>query len=212
MNFKAVIFDMDGVIIDSEPLSMRALEATADALAYRIPQANMDRYPGKAAHVVYKDVARFGDGRFSIEEFETMYCAIYSAWLPHVATIPGALELYAHARGVLKVPVGLATSSGRNWAEGVVAKLSLDFDALVAQEDVASNKPAPDAYLKASAALGVSASDCLVFEDSLSGVAAGVAAGCTVWAYDGSFPETELLTHGAHRVFSSHFDIIEALS
>ncbi|MFT5145186.1 MAG: HAD superfamily hydrolase (TIGR01509 family), partial [Thalassolituus oleivorans] len=201
-----------GVIIDSEPLSMRALEATADAMAYSIPRANMDAYPGKAAHVVYKDVAGFGDGRFSIGEFETLYCAIYSAWLPFVATIPGALELYAHARSVLKLPVGLATSTARDWAEDVVAKLALDFDTVVAQEDVAFNKPAPDAYLKASSALGVSPSDCLVFEDSLSGVAAGVAAGCTVWAYDGSFPRAELLARGAHRVFSSHFDIIEALS
>jgi HAD superfamily hydrolase (TIGR01509 family) len=209
MQIKAVIFDMDGVIIDSEPLSMRALAATADALAYSIPDASMAGYPGNAAHMVFADVERFGDGRFSIDEFETLYNAIYAAWLPLVETIPGALELIETARS--RYRVALATSTAREWALGVVAKLALPFSVVVAQEDVAFNKPAPDAYLAAAAGLGVAPCDCLVIEDSLSGVAAGVAAGCTVWAYDGSFPEPALLERGAHRVFSSHFDLIEAL-
>lgn len=210
MTFKAFIFDMDGVLIDSEPLSMQALTAAADALAYRIPPEAMDRYPGQAAHMVFADVAQYGDGRFHIDQLHTLYDAIYSAWLPYVSTIPGALDLYALARDSGK-PVGLATSTGRTWAMSVVEKLGLTFDATVCQEDVAHNKPAPDAYLNAAAGLGVDPADCLVFEDSLSGVAAGVAAGCTVWAYDGSFPRERLAERGAHRIFSRHADIIEAL-
>ncbi|MFT4605019.1 MAG: HAD superfamily hydrolase (TIGR01509 family) [Rhodothermales bacterium] len=210
MQFQAVIFDMDGVIIDSEPLSLRALEATADALAYSIPAASMAGYPGQAAHMVFADIEPFGDGRFSITEFETLYKAIYSSWLPHVATIPGALELIQAAQD--NGPIALATSTARNWAMDVVRQLDLSFGTIVAQEDVAQNKPAPDAYIKASSGLGVDPSQCLVIEDSLSGVAAGVAAGCTVWAYDGSFPRTDLEARGAHRVFSSHFDIIRELT
>lgn len=207
--FKATIFDMDGVIIDSEPLSMRALEATASALSFAIPPESMAGYPGQAAHMVFADIERFGDGRFSIREFEELYNAIYAAWLPHVETIPGALELIGEAsrRG----PIALATSTAREWALDVVESLELDFATIVAQEDVAHNKPAPDAYLKAAGGLGVDPADCLVVEDSLSGVAAGVAAGATVWAYDGSFPADDLRARGAHQVFSSHFDLIAAL-
>lgn len=209
MPYAAVIFDMDGVIIDSEPLSMRALEATANALAYNIPADKLAGYPGKAAHMVFADIASFGDGRFSIDEFETLYNAIYANWLPLVETIPGALDLIGIARSRGKV--ALATSTAREWALDVVSKLSLPFEVVIAQEDVAHNKPAPDAYLAAAAGLGVEPAECLVIEDSLSGVAAGVAAGCTVWAYDGSFPAAQLLDRGAHRVFSSHFDLIDAL-
>lgn len=210
MKFKAVIFDMDGVLIDSEPLSMRALVAAADAFGVALPPEKLASWPGKAAHMVFADIALMLDGRAEIGEFETLYNAIYSAWLPQVETIPGALELHGVVRSS-GLPVGLATSTARLWAEQVVAKLGLAFDTMVAQEDVALNKPAPDAYLKAASGLGVSPGDCLVVEDSLSGVTAGAAAGCTVWAYDGSFPAADLLERGAARVFSSHFDIIREL-
>ncbi|MBO6577073.1 MAG: HAD family phosphatase [Rhodothermales bacterium] len=210
MRFSAVIFDMDGVLIDSEPLSMRALVATADAFGVTLPKDRLEQWPGKAAHMVFAEIEELLQGAAGIREFETLYNAIYSAWLPHVDTIPGAVELHAFARGT-GVPVGLATSTSRHWALGVVQKLGLDFETVVAQEDVANNKPAPDAYLKAADGLGVSPGGCLVVEDSLSGVAAGAAAGCTVWAYDGSFPAEQLLDRGAHRIFSSHFDLIDAL-
>jgi beta-phosphoglucomutase-like phosphatase (HAD superfamily) len=77
-------------------------------------------------------------------------------------------------------PRALVTGSSREEARQVLVHLAHRFDVVVAAEDVERSKPHPDGYLKAIAALGVGANECLVIEDSHAGIAAGRAAGCVV--------------------------------
>jgi len=106
------------------------------------------------------------------------------ALYPHAAVLPGVERLTAHL-AACGVPMAVATSSSRKALEAKRlphGALFSRFAACVTAEDVAHGKPAPDVFLAAAVALGVPATECVVFEDAESGVDAGLAAGAAVVA------------------------------
>jgi pseudouridine-5'-monophosphatase len=130
---------------------------------------------------------------------------------PSAAALPGVNKLLRHLHKS-GVPLAIATSSSR---AAVQAKrcnheaLFACFDAIVTAEDIVHGKPAPDIFLAAAEALGVPPGECVVFEDAIAGVVAGLAAGCVVVAapdrrlYTG---DDELLEAGfgsAHEVLDT---------
>jgi HAD superfamily hydrolase (TIGR01509 family) len=176
---KAVVFDMDGLLVDSEVVYCEALTSQAAAMGYELPLEVMKRMIGHAwagsAQVVRDhfgpdfDTERLRTG--SIERF-------YELAQAEVALKTGVLEILDHLDRA-GLPRAIATSSRRTDVEHHLTAHGLmdRFHAVLAQGDYPRPKPNPDPYLKAAEALGVDPADCLALEDSHNGVRAAAAAG-----------------------------------
>jgi beta-phosphoglucomutase-like phosphatase (HAD superfamily) len=186
----ALLFDMDGLMVDSEPLWLEverdfararggdftaelARECVGRGLANTL--AVMHRTFGvpvdpvrDAADIVEHFIVRVGD----------------------LGLKPGFLELFDEARA-RDVPRALASSSARRLVEAILGRFEVRerFDAVVSGDDVVHPKPAPDIFLEAARRLGVAPPGCVVLEDSPSGVRAARAAGMPVIAVPESHPE-----------------------
>jgi HAD superfamily hydrolase (TIGR01509 family) len=179
-NVDAVIFDMDGLIFDTECPIKRATLDAAIAVGFEMPEAfyqTLIGVPGPECDALIK--AHFGSG-FPFEAFDgACRAGIARALGEGVFVKPGAAELLGelHER---QMPLALATSSGRNYAERHLgaADLRRFFDAVATRNDVSRGKPHPDLFLKVADDLRVPPERCLVLEDSHNGVRAAHAAGC----------------------------------
>jgi HAD superfamily hydrolase (TIGR01509 family) len=186
----AVVFDMDGVLVDSEPLwdeVRRGLAAEFDRPwpvgATRAMQGMSTReWSGYLA----ADVGVPGSASSLADLVIARLAGLYALHLP---LLPGAVS--AVSRLAAKWPLGLASSSPRALIDSVLAATGLTsaFVATLSTEEVAAGKPSPDVYLRAVAALGTPAGRTVAIEDSTNGIRAAVAAGLPVVAVpQPSFP------------------------
>jgi HAD superfamily hydrolase (TIGR01509 family) len=178
-NIDAVIFDMDGLIFDTERPIRRVVMDAALALGFEMPEAfhqTMIGIPGPECGALVK--AHFGSG-FPFDAYDDACRSGIARMLEEgVALKPGAAELLGELHG--RMPLALATSSGRDYAEHHLrgADLRRFFSAIATRDDVSRGKPHPDLFLKAAADLQVAPDRCLVLEDSHNGIRAAHAAGC----------------------------------
>jgi HAD superfamily hydrolase (TIGR01509 family) len=176
---RAVMFDLDGLMIDSEPLQKQAWQATLCCYGREMDEATFARLIGLR---ISEDAVVLRD-RFNLpvtaEVLLHQRTERFLASLPgRLEAMPGLRELWAdlRARGLKRA---LVTSGERRYVALVMCELNLDgaFDAMVVAEDVTRGKPAPDVYLLAAERLGLPPAQCLVLEDAPNGVAAAKAAG-----------------------------------
>ena len=185
MALAAVIFDMDGLLVDTERLQFGASDLVLrDLRGVTLPREVMTALVGLRSDECWAYLReRYGLAE-SIEELEAAQTAYYAPMLrEQVESMPGARELVdaLHERGY---PLAIASSSPLWQIEAVVDRLNLrDVLAAVASgEEVPHGKPAPDVYLLAAERLGVPPVRCLALEDSGPGTAAAKAAGMSVIA------------------------------
>ena len=179
----AVIFDLDGLLVDSEPLYKRAWQEAASQLGFEITDERYASLLGlPEAGYEAAVVEALGDA-FPLEAFRARW---RQRWLELVSdgelrAKAGAAELATGLRAA-RVPISIATSSTRERTALSLRSAGLDafFDHVVVNEDVARGKPAPDAFLLAASRLGVPPGECLVLEDSATGAEAGLSAGMSV--------------------------------
>jgi HAD superfamily hydrolase (TIGR01509 family) len=173
----AVLFDNDGLTLDTEPAWTRAETALfarhGETFTMEHKRDLLGTAPVDAAAKLERMLGRPGD---------EMNAELYELVLEEVAAgiepMPGAVALLAALRAAA-VPVGLVSNSRRGFVERGLRAAGLDgaFAVIVTAEEVARPKPAPDAYVAAAVALGAAPSACAVLEDSPTGLAAGRAAG-----------------------------------
>lgn len=176
---RAVIFDMDGTLHDTEIIYHAATKAAAESLGIPITDEfchSLIGLPGAETDAMMS--AQFGPG-FDFDTFDRLYHAHIDAALRDAMPLkPGAVEtLEAFAAHGLKL--ALATSARRRSAEPQLARSGLrrHLPVVVTRDDVARGKPHPDPFLRAAALLDVPAADCVAIEDSLNGIRAAHAAG-----------------------------------
>jgi HAD superfamily hydrolase (TIGR01549 family) len=192
--FAAIIFDMDGVIVDSEPLHERAFREVLAEIGFgQTHGIDFPAYYGKSDLVVWRDFIARNQPSESLEELlarkESRFTELLRREEPIFTGLP---ELLDKLYGVC--PLALASGSRHPTIDAVLALRGLRrfFQVIVSSEDVERGKPAPDIFVRAAGLLGVSRSECCVIEDSVAGVEAGLAAGMTVVAITNSLPPEKL--------------------
>jgi len=176
---EAALFDMDGLLIDTEVIYIEAMQAAAGALGREMPIDfchSMVGVPGHECNLMIE--AYYGVG-FSLAEFRQHFSVhlhrLLDAGIP---VKPGVVEFldFLAGRGL---PLAVATSAGRATAEHHLGRAGLldRFTALATRDDVERAKPHPDVYLEAARRLAVAPERCLAFEDSNIGLEAAHAAG-----------------------------------
>ena len=199
----AVLWDMDGLMVDSEPLWTRAEEELALALGGTWDDEVKARIVGTRLDVAVPTILTYFGVEADAERVRTT-----AAWLLHrmvelftgdeLPLLPGVRSLLA-ALADERVPMALVSSSYRVLVDAVLATGLGPFSVTLAGDEVTNGKPAPDPYLLAAERLGVDVDRCVVLEDSPAGVASGEAAGCAVVAVP-SVPGVHLEPNGRRLV------------
>jgi HAD superfamily hydrolase (TIGR01509 family) len=204
--FDAVLFDCDGVLVDSEPITNGLLrDMLAEQGWHLTPEACFQHFVGKAV-MDEKLAIEANTGKPLTEDwmisFRTRRNAALEARLQAIPNIHTAIkQIHENFEG----RIACASGADRLKVELQLAKVALIpyFEGRIfSGHEMPRSKPAPDVYLAAAQALGVDPSRCAVVEDTVTGVKAGVAAGCTVFAYTPNSDELALLAAGASQVFS----------
>jgi HAD superfamily hydrolase (TIGR01509 family) len=179
--FRGVVFDLDGVIWDGEPLYHEAFNVVLAPYGHSI-EITDPSYVG----IIGKSVEAAWDwmrDRFDLTEPDAVFYRAYNEAVLELMKqprepLPGVRELLSElkSRGL---PVGLASASLRKWVDATLAGLGLNgaFATTATASEVERSKPAPDLYLLAAKELGVPAESCLAFEDTPSGIASAHGAG-----------------------------------
>ncbi|MGA8618504.1 MAG: HAD family phosphatase [Candidatus Sulfotelmatobacter sp.] len=200
-NGVAIIFDMDGVLIDSEPAHKLAKERAFARFGITLPEQVYEQYKGRPDETMVKEVVSSIPGTNINVQALLRYKHLEFESLEHLAKpVPGAKEFVTWAQS--KFRIALATSATPRNREAALVLLGLgdSFNFVVDACGFSRPKPDPEVFHKAMRGLGADPTECFVIEDSLNGVLAGKAAGCHVVGITTSFSETLLLGKGADHV------------
>jgi HAD superfamily hydrolase (TIGR01509 family) len=180
-SFTACIFDLDGVVLDSEPTHDRLVAQVLAEGGFEPPPQLLADFRGHG-HREFFDAIRAAYGLSGTTgcDLERFRALLLEA-APEIPVTPGVHDVLARLR-TSGVPTGLATSTPTGWALDLLSAADLKgvFSVVVGRDEYLRAKPAPDVYLRAIELLGVPARSCLAIEDSLSGARAAHAAGATL--------------------------------
>ena len=210
MSFKAVIFDCDGVIVDTETINNQILKRKLATYGLHLTELEMHQmFSGLTAENNVKTASELLGKQlpesFAIE-LRTEFHEIITKHLAPIKDIPELLER-------IKVPIAMATNAHRPAMNFKLDKIGLMqvFKHRFCIEDVVNPKPHPDLYLMAAKAINMEPKDCLVIEDSVAGITAGVAAGMTVYGFSECTDEASQAEAGAKMSFPTIAQLIKQL-
>jgi sugar-phosphatase len=189
----AVLFDMDGVLVDSTPAVARVWSIWARKHGFD-PDKVVREAHGRPSIATIRELLPLGDHEAENREVERLEIED----IADVVALPGAFDLL---RAIPEARWTIVTSASRALAEVRLRAAGLPVPKhMVTASDLQRGKPSPDPYLKGAEVLGISPTDCVVAEDAASGVRSGKSAGARVLALRTTSTEAELLSAGADWV------------
>ncbi|MFD5832920.1 HAD family hydrolase [Streptomyces collinus] len=213
MRYDLVIFDNDGVLVDSEPISNRLLAVYLTELGHPTSYEESIRdYMGSAMHRIHELVLERTGQRLPADFDDVFHTRVFTAFEQELVAVAGAAEVLEKldADGVPycvassgsheRIRVGHRTTGLDRW---------FDEERIFSSQDVGRGKPAPDLFLYAAERMAVSPERCVVVEDSPLGVQAAVAAGMDVYGFTAMTPAEKLA--GATRLFSDMGELADLL-
>jgi HAD superfamily hydrolase (TIGR01509 family) len=179
----AVLFDMDGTLIDSEPVWFETEVRLLAEYGFDLGPEHWEKVLGQPNRVACEYLIAVSGIPLTWRELsERIETAMVTELSRGLVLLPGAKELLVELQAA-EVPAALVSASSRRIVDACLGAIGADFFRhTVSGDDVARSKPAPEPYLLGAELLGVDPADCVVIEDSPIGVAAGAAAGCRVLA------------------------------
>lgn len=201
---KTILFDMDGVVIDSEKLHLRAMEKTLKMHGIKYTESFINGYVGRSDVSFFQYVYDNMDSSTAIEDLINEKNAHFENLLNEIQFVDGFTDFVQHLKS-MKLQTGLVTSSSLYTVKEVDKLLNIIhfFDIVITEEDTQNHKPNPEPYLLALKLLGAEDNTTLIIEDSTYGIKAGKAAGCKVAGLTTSFDAKTLHEAGADYVAES---------
>ena len=177
---RAILWDMDGTLIDSEPAHEAAFDSALQEIGLSVPDGLHDDFLGASGDAVFAALQDATDTPLSLDDWTRLKQHHFERHARAITRLPAA-DL-AERLGARGVPMALVSNSTPEEVRLCLLTTGLAtlLDTIVTRADVPRGKPAPDGYLLAAKRLGVAPADCLVVEDSPTGTAAGLAAGMQV--------------------------------
>jgi HAD superfamily hydrolase (TIGR01509 family) len=198
----AILFDWDGVIVDSSAAHELSWEQLAAEERRPLPPGHFKAGFGKRNEIIIPEILGWTHDLDEVRRLSLRKEALYRAIIRArgIAPLPGAVELLA-ALAAAHVPTCIGSSTHRENIETILDVIGLRarFVGMVTAEDVTRGKPDPEVFLRAAAKCGVSPARCVVFEDAFSGLAAALAGGMKRVAVATTHPDAQLAPH-ADRV------------
>ena len=217
MTFEAVLFDCDGVLVDSEAITCGALRDMLDENGWRLSLAEcMTHFVGHAVRS-RADLIQAHTGRPLTDAFMDEFYRRRNVRLENdITAIDGIHDAVRHLHERCEGRIAVASGADRYKVEMMLHKVGLHHffeHRIFSGHEMPRSKPHPDVYLAAAAHLQMNPARCLVVEDTTVGIKAGVAAGATVWAYAPPPALTDVLTQaGAAHVFAHMIQLPVLLS
>ncbi len=208
---QAVIFDMDGVLVDSEPFHFENESRMFRKLGLDISDEEHSHFTGVATDVMWRQISETHELPLSVAELTELTVLEsnqYFGSLEKIEPLPGLVDLLEKLVAA-EIPMAVATSSDTVTMKNILEKSGLRkyFRFTVCRDDVANSKPEPDVFLLAANLLEVPPENCLVFEDSKNGIKAAKAAGMFCIAYSGGNSGHQDQTLADRRI--AHFNELE---
>lgn len=206
-NIKALIFDLDGVIVDTAIYHYKAWKRLANHLGFDFTEEENEKLKGVSRVRSLELILEWGGVSKSAEE-QIALADLKNSWYVEMIQemqpdeiLPGAKEFLEAARAAgLKTALGSASKN----SETILEKVGLThlFDAIIDGNKVTASKPNPEVFLKGAEALGIAPENCLVFEDALAGVQAALAGGMHVIGIGTAqnLPGANIVVAGLHEV------------
>jgi len=207
--FDIVIFDCDGVLVDSERLAVRTEAEILSGLGWPLTESEIvERFVGRSAAYMQQEIEQHLGRKVDWDaEFEPHYQEAYEREL---VAVPGIIDALAE----ITIPACVASSGSHYKMRFTLGRTGLfdRFDGRIfSVDEVARGKPDPDIFLFAAERMGASPDRCAVVEDSVSGVTAGLAAGMAVFAFAGGVTSADRLAIDDAVVFAKMQDLPELL-
>lgn len=204
---RAVIFDMDGLLFDTERLFFRAMVRTGEELGHPVTEALYLSLVGLPREATRERLCAHFGPEFALDAFDDDSRARFAALLDSELRLKAGVGELLDGLDRLGLPRAIATSSRRANVDHHLGHFDLTgrFDAIIAHGDYGRGKPDPEPYLTAAARLGVAPTDCLALEDSHNGVRSAAAAGTmTVMVPDMLAPTADIAALALHVAQDLH--------
>ena len=176
----AMLFDMDGVLVDSEPIHFAGRQRTLKRYGIDISAEELSNYTGILAKPFLRDIAEKRGVNIPIDEAAEFIPVDFNTEFESrkIEPIEG-IKILLENLAAKNIPMAIASSSSPQLIRKMIKRLDIEkyFTALISGHEVKQSKPAPDIYLKAAESVKVAPENCVVLEDSRSGVVAAKAAG-----------------------------------
>jgi len=213
IKIKTILFDFDGVVIDSEPVHAKAKKLVLEEFNIAYPDTIFNEYKGRTDKVFFDYVSNSLDNlKHSSDRLQNSKKLIFEKILNELIMIDGFLLFLGKVKikGIKTVMV----SSTSLYSLKLVDKLyhiSDLFDLVITEVDTELHKPNPEPYLKALEKLQANTETSIVIEDSPNGIISAKKAGCFVYGLTSSFQSHELIKAGADEIIISYEELIEKL-
>lgn len=216
--YQGVLFDMDGVLFDTERLASEADVEVGDAMGYPMPQSLINQLIGANSALVKSILMGHFGAAFPYDEYVQRVRAAMDARIEAdgLPIKPGA-ETALKWLQAQNIPAAVASSSRVETVKSHLARSGFAqyFTAVIGGDMVQNSKPAPDIFIAAAKALGLAPAQCIAVEDSHNGIRSAAAAGCHTVMIPDSLPDTEEMRALAKAVLPSLLDLppyVEALT
>jgi HAD superfamily hydrolase (TIGR01509 family) len=206
MKFEAVLFDCDGVLVDSEPITNGLLRDMLEEQGWKLTNEECIAYFVGKAVIDEKQAIEFNTGKPLTDTWMQAFRSRRNAALENqLLAIPNIHKTVQSIHAACEGRIACASGADRYKVELQLNKVGLMsyFEGRIfSGHEMLRSKPAPDVYLAAAAHIGIHPKHCAVIEDTVTGVMAGIAAGCTVYAYAPRGEQSVLHAAGAHHAFT----------